>query len=209
MPLSGAGRAAKRALDLAIAVPALIVLSPLLLLLALMVLLTMGRPIFFLQQRPGRGGQPFTVIKIRTMLPATGTKVDPSSDGRRLTSVGRLLRRWSLDELPQLVSVIKGEMSLVGPRPLLMEYLDYYTPEQGRRHEVRPGLTGWAQVNGRNALTWEEKLRLDVWYVDHVSLWLDLRILVLTMCKVFRGEGVVAAGNAMMPESFGKFHQQE
>ena len=171
---------------------------PMVALVAGVVRIGMGRPVFFRQTRPGWRGRPFMLIKFRTMRDGPGT------DAERLTRVGRWLRRTSLDELPELLNVLRGDLSLVGPRPLLMEYLPRYTPEQARRHEVRPGITGWAQVRGRNALTWEEKFRLDVWYVDHRSLWLDLRILAVTGWQVVRGRGVCAEGHATMPAFEGK-----
>lgn len=164
---------------------------------ALAVRVALGRPVFFRQLRAGRQGRPFTLIKFRTMRPGAGP------DNVRLTSCGRFLRRTSLDELPELWHVWRDEMSLVGPRPLLLEYLPRFTPEQARRHEVRPGITGWAQVHGRNALTWEEKFRLDVWYVDHRTVWLDLRILAMTVWQVVRGHGISATGHATMPEFMG------
>ena len=191
---------AKRLLDLTLAVLALIVLAPLLVLVALLVRLTMGPPILFRQQRSGFHGRPFTLLKFRTMTEERDSQGQLLPDARRLTVFGRWLRRTSLDELPELLNVLKGEMSLVGPRPLPVRYLDRYTPEQMRRHEVKPGITGWAQINGRNAITWEQKLALDVWYVDHGSLWLDLRILATTVWKVLRGEGISQPGHATMEE---------
>jgi sugar transferase EpsL len=188
----------KRALDLLGAVLGLIPLAPLMLGVALLIRLALGAPVLFRQSRAGCRGKPFVLYKFRTMSGARDAAGDLLPDERRLTRAGRWLRRTSLDELPSLLNVLKGEMSLVGPRPLLLEYLDRYTPEQARRHEVRPGLTGWAQVNGRNALTWEEKFRLDVWYVDHWSLWLDLAILCRTLFKVLRCEGIHAEGHATM-----------
>ena len=158
----------------------------------------------FRQDRPGLHGRPFEVLKFRTMLDAAGPDGRPLPDAERLTGLGRFLRRTSLDELPQLWNVLRGDISLVGPRPLLMQYLPRYSPEQARRHEVCPGITGWAQVNGRNALTWEEKFELDVWYVDHWSLALDLRILAMTAWRVLRGAGVAQAGHATMPEFMGR-----
>jgi lipopolysaccharide/colanic/teichoic acid biosynthesis glycosyltransferase len=193
----------KRFLDLAVALPALLVLSPLMGLIALLVRLLMGPPVLFRQQRPGLHGAPFTLLKFRTMTNARDEQGNLLSDAERLTPFGRFLRATSLDELPELINVVKGEMSLVGPRPLLMEYLDRYTPEQMRRHEVKPGITGWAQVNGRNALTWEEKLALDVWYVDHQTLALDLRILCLTIWKLLRREGIAHPGYATAPKFMG------
>jgi sugar transferase EpsL len=189
----------KRALDLLVSVPLLIALSPVLVLLAALVRVTMGKPVFFRQVRPGLGGHPFTIRKFRTMRPTTGHHGRPPVDQQRLTPVGGFLRRWSLDELPELTHVVAGEMSLVGPRPLLMEYLPLYTEEQARRHEVRPGLTGWAQVHGRNAVSWEERFVHDVWYVDHVSLAVDLRILMRTCALLFKREGISAEGHATMP----------
>ena len=191
----------KRGLDFALALVALIVLSPILLATALIVLLTMGQPILFRQPRPGRQRVPFTLLKFRTMLASSD---DLSTDEQRLTRIGRFLRASSLDELPQLVNVLRGELSLVGPRPLLMQYLDRYTPEQTRRHDVMPGITGWAQINGRNTLSWQEKFHLDVWYVDHWSLGLDLAILCKTLWRVVHRDGVSQAGHATMPEFQGE-----
>ena len=188
---------AKRLLDLALVLPALLLLSPLLLAVALAVRLKLGPGVFFRQERPGLHGRPFRILKFRTMLHGD------APDAQRLTPFGRFLRSTSLDELPELLNVLKGEMSLVGPRPLLMQYLPRYTPEQARRHEVPPGLTGWAQINGRNALSWEDKFALDLWYVDNRSLWLDVRILALTLMAVLRREGVSAPGEATMPEFMG------
>ena len=191
----------KRALDITIASLGLIVMSPLLLIIALVIRFTMGAPVFFRQVRPGYKTRPFTVVKFRTMM-GDGSQVDPSSDAARLTRLGSFLRRFSLDELPQLWNVLTGDMSLVGPRPLLAEYLPYYTPEQARRHDVKPGITGWAQVNGRNEVSWERKFALDVWYVDHWSFWLDVRILVLTFWKVLTRQGVSQRGH-VTTEKFG------
>ncbi|WP_119071452.1 sugar transferase [Aggregatilinea lenta] len=193
----------KRLIDIAAALVGLIVLSPLLLVMALLIWIKRGSPIFFRQQRPGLHGKPFTLLKFRTMTDARDAYGDLFPDAERLTSFGQFLRRTSLDELPELFNVLCGDMSLVGPRPLLMQYLDLYTPEQARRHEVRPGITGWAQINGRNALSWEEKFELDVWYVDHLCLWLDLKILTLTVWKVLRKEGISQEGYATMPEFSG------
>ena len=181
----------------------LAVLAPLLAVVALAVAWTMGRPVFFVQERPGRGGRPFPLVKFRTMRDGLGPDGCPLPDGERLTSLGRLLRATSLDELPQLLNVLRGDLSLVGPRPLLMRYLARYTPENARRHDVLPGITGWAQVNGRNAIAWEDKFALDVWYVDHWSLALDLRILAMTAGRVVRRTGVSRKGHATMPEFFG------
>lgn len=194
----------KRLMDIVVSALALVLLSPVLLVVALAVAARLGRPVLFSQARPGRGGQPFTMYKFRTMLNAVGPDGQPLPDAARLTGLGRFLRAASLDELPELWNVLKGEMSLVGPRPLLIAYLPLYTPEQARRHDVRPGITGWAQVNGRNALTWEEKFRLDVWYVDHQSLALDMKILLMTVLKVFRREGISSDGHATMPPFTGK-----
>jgi len=188
---------AKRLLDLALVLPGLLLLSPVLLCVALAVRVRLGPGVLFRQQRPGLHGRPFTILKFRTM------RGGPGADAERLTPFGRLLRSTSLDELPELLNVLRGDMSLVGPRPLLMQYLPRYSPEQARRHEVPPGITGWAQVNGRNALSWEEKFALDVWYVDNRSLALDLRILWRTLLAVIRREGISAAGEATMPEFMG------
>ncbi len=193
----------KRLFDILVSALGLILLSPLLLLVALLVLADVGRPVLFRQRRPGLGGRPFELVKFRTMRSGSAAGAGVDSDSLRLTRIGRLLRASSLDELPELWNVLKGEMSLVGPRPLLMQYLDRYTPEQARRHEVRPGITGWAQVNGRNALSWDEKFALDIWYVDHRSFVLDLRILALTALSLVRPRGVSAEGAATMPEFMG------
>jgi sugar transferase EpsL len=187
----------KRCFDVVVAALGILMLSPLMVLLALVVRLSMGSPVFFRQRRPGRGGKAFTLLKFRTMkMEAVGA--EPVPDSERLTPLGRFLRHTSLDELPELINVLKGEMSLVGPRPLLMEYLALYNHEQARRHEVRPGITGWAQVNGRNAISWEEKFRLDVWYVDHRSMGLDMRILWMTVAGVISAAGVSQPGHATM-----------
>ncbi len=192
-----------RLFDLLISTLLLILLSPLLLVLALLVRLKLGRPVFFTQERPGLHGKLFMLHKFRTMRDLYNNEGKPLPDEERLTRFGRFLRASSLDELPELFNVLKGEMSLVGPRPLLVAYLERYTPEQARRHEVLPGITGWAQVNGRNALTWEEKFKLDVWYVDHQSLWLDIKILFLTLWKALKREGISAPGSATAPEFMG------
>ncbi len=176
----------KRAIDLLISCTALVVLSPVLLIVGILILITSGRPILFLQDRPGRGGRTFRLIKFRTMTRTESTEVDTETDGSRLTRLGRILRATSLDELPELWNVLRGDMSLVGPRPLLTEYLPLYTPEQARRHEVRPGITGWAQVNGRNAVDWETRFQLDTWYVDNRTLLLDFLILFKTIYQVVR-----------------------
>ena len=180
----------KHLLDLMLTLPAFVMALPLMGLVALLIRARLGSPVFFRQRRPGLHGNPFSIYKFRTMLNIVDAEGKPLSDDERLTSLGRFLRSTSLDELPELFNVLKGEMSLVGPRPLLMQYLDRYTPEQMRRHEVKPGITGHAQINGRNALTWEQKFSLDVWYVDHRSIRLDLKILVLTLYKIVRREGI-------------------
>ncbi|HEY4666189.1 MAG TPA: sugar transferase [Anaerolineales bacterium] len=190
----------KRLFDLALTVPGMILISPLLVIVAALCWLLQGRPILFRQVRPGYRAAPFTLYKFRTMTEGGTQEGDSRSDAERLTSLGHFLRSFSLDELPELVNVLRGEMSLVGPRPLLTQYLDRYTPEQARRHEVLPGLTGWTQVNGRNAISWEQKFRFDVWYVDHWSLGLDLRILLLTIWKVLRREGISQPGQATAEE---------
>jgi lipopolysaccharide/colanic/teichoic acid biosynthesis glycosyltransferase len=199
----GRSPAVKRGFDIVAATVALVVALPILAVLAVAVRVSMGRPVLFRQRRPGRNGRPFEMVKFRTMLPATGPSRAVANDAGRLTPLGRFLRRTSLDELPELINVLAGDMSLVGPRPLLMEYLDRYTPEQARRHLVRPGITGWAQVNGRNALTWEQRFALDTWYVDNWSLRLDLKILAMTVRQVVTGRGVSAEGHATMPDFTG------
>jgi len=191
----------KRLFDFTAAALGLLLLAPLLLLLFALVRIKLGSPVLFRQTRPGLHGRPFQMVKLRTMTDARGPDGALLPDAERLTPFGRFLRSTSLDELPELWNVLRGDMSLVGPRPLLMEYLPLYTPEQARRHAVRPGITGWAQVNGRNALSWEEKFALDVWYVDHQSLALDISILWRTVRKVLVREGISAAGEATM----GKF----
>ncbi len=206
MPESSHGfyrRLGKRAVDVAIAAPALLALSPVLGVTTLLVRRRLGRPVLFRQQRPGRDGRPFMLIKFRTMRDALGSDGRPLPDADRLTSFGRFLRSGSLDELPELWNVLRGEMSIVGPRPLLMQYLPRYTSEQARRHEVRPGITGWAQVNGRNTLSWEQKFALDVWYVDHQSFALDLKIIALTFLKIVRREGISQPGQATAEEFMG------
>lgn len=197
----------KRAFDITASLIALVLLWPLLLALALLVRVKLGAPVLFRQQRPGLHGQPFMLLKFRTMTGARDPLGELLPDADRLTPFGRFLRSSSLDELPELLNVLRGDMSLVGPRPLLMRYLARYTPEQMRRHDVRPGITGWAQVNGRNALTWEQKFALDVWYVDHRSFWLDLRILAMTVGNVLRREGISQPGQATMEEFFGSSEQ--
>lgn len=180
----------KRSFDFAVALAGLVVLLPLLLTIALLVRWRLGSPVLFRQQRPGLDGRPFTLVKFRTLTEALDADGSAAPDAQRLTSCGLLLRSTSLDELPELYNVLVGDMSLVGPRPLLMEYLPLYNAHQRRRHEVRPGITGWAQVNGRNAISWERKFELDVWYVDHASFWLDMRILGLTLWRVLAREGI-------------------
>lgn len=194
---------AKRLFDVVISGLALLVLAPALIGLAAMVRLKLGRPVLFRQTRPGLDGVPFEMIKFRTMTNWRDESGRLLPDDQRLTSFGRTLRATSVDELPELWNVFKGEMSLVGPRPLLMRYLERYTARQRRRHEVRPGITGWAQVNGRNALSWDEKFELDVWYVDNRSFLLDLRILAMTLWQVARRQGISSAGHATMPEFLG------
>lgn len=194
----------KRVMDVLSAGLGLILLSPILVLIYILVASQMGWPVLFRQARPGLHGKPFEMVKFRTMSNAYDSKGNPFPDAERLTPLGRFLRASSLDELPELWNVLRGDMSLVGPRPLLMEYLPLYSPEEARRHEVRPGITGWAQVSGRNAITWDEKFALDVWYVDNRSLCLDLKIIWLTMGKVVRREGISAAGDATMPKFTGK-----
>jgi lipopolysaccharide/colanic/teichoic acid biosynthesis glycosyltransferase len=188
----------KRFLDIAVSILALVLLSPLLLLTGLVVRGFMGRPILFVQERPGKGGKPFNIYKFRTMKATMDSQGQPLPDEKRLTRFGSFLRKTSMDELPELWNVLKGDMSLVGPRPLLMEYLPLYSPRQARRHEVRPGITGWAQVNGRNDTSWQRRFELDCWYVDHQSFLLDLRILALTLKKVVASEGIHQEGSATM-----------
>jgi len=198
----------KRVVDLTITIPALVLLSPLLALLGLLVRISLHRPVLFRQKRPGRGGEPFTILKFRTMDESRDAENRLLPDSQRLTRLGRTLRRTSLDELPELFNILRGDMSLVGPRPLLMQYLDRYSPEQRRRHEVRPGITGWTQVSGRNSVGWEERFALDVWYVDNRSFLLDFRILLLTLWKVVTGEGIDFPG-AEPVEFMGQKRQPE
>ncbi len=195
--------ASKRILDVCITIPGLLVLSPLLLIISLVVMLKFGTPFLFRQKRPGYLGKPFWVYKFRTMIDTRDTHGNLLPDAERLTGLGHFLRSTSLDELPEMFNVLRGEMSWVGPRPLLMQYLERYSVEQARRHEVLPGITGWAQINGRNALTWEEKFILDVWYVDHWSFWLDIKILFLSVIKVLRREGINQPGQATSEEFMG------
>ena len=188
----------KRLFDFVVTLLGLIVASPLLILLWLLVRIQLGSPVLFSQTRPGLNGRPFTMYKFRTMTDECDADGNHLPDEQRLTDFGRFLRSTSLDELPELCNVLKGDMSLVGPRPLLVEYLPLYTPEQARRHEVRPGITGWAQVNGRNAISWEEKFKLDIWYVDHQSLWLYMMILWMTVVQVFKRTNISQEGHATM-----------
>ena len=196
-------RFGKRLLDLALTVPALVLLLPVLALVAVLVRLKLGSPVLFRQQRPGYHGRPFTIYKFRTMADTRDPDGKLLPDEQRITAFGNLLRRTSLDELPELINVLKGDMSLIGPRPLLMEYLDRYTPDQMRRHDALPGITGLAQVSGRNNLSWEEKFALDVWYVDHCSAWLDFKILLRTPGIVLGGKGVSAPSHVTAPEFLG------
>ena len=190
----------KRFFDLITAVSVLVILSPLLIIIGILLRLRFNSPTLFRQLRPGFHGQPFTIYKFRTMTNERDEDENLLPDRERLTALGRFLRKTSIDELPELFNVIKGEMSIVGPRPLLMQYLDRYTPEHARRHDVKPGITGWAQINGRNTISWEDKFKLDVWYVDHQSLWLDLKIIALTIWKVLKLEGINQAGQATAEE---------
>lgn len=199
-------RRGKRVFDLIFGSMLLFFLLPVFLLLSLSTLAASGRPVFFSQQRPGRNGKPFVLTKFRTMRPQALGGVE--DDAVRMTGLGRLLRKSSLDELPELWCVVRGDMSLVGPRPLLMEYLPLYTKEQSRRHEVLPGITGWAQIHGRNALSWEDRFEHDLWYVDHCSLGLDMKILLATFSKVLRGEGVSAPGHQTMPKFRGSHNEK-
>lgn len=193
----------KRIFDILLSALGLILLSPILLVIALLVRVKLGSPVIFSQVRPGLHGRLFRLYKFRTMRDLKGPDGRLLPDDERLIRFGRFLRASSLDELPELVNVLKGEMSLVGPRPLLVAYLDRYTPEQARRHEALPGITGWAQINGRNALSWEAKFKLDVWYVDNQSIWLDVKILFLTLWKAIKREGINTPGSATAPEFMG------
>jgi sugar transferase EpsL len=190
----------KRLFDLALSIFTLFSLTPLVLIIAVLVRMRIGSPVFFRQERPGLHGKPFTIYKFRTMTDEGDEEGNLLPDRVRLTRLGQFLRKTSMDELPELFNVIKGDMSIIGPRPLLMQYLDRYTTKQARRHEIKPGITGWAQVNGRNAITWEDKFKLDVWYVDNQSPWLDLKIIALTICKIFKREGISQKGEATMEE---------
>lgn len=193
----------KRMFDFILTATGLLILAPVILLLMVLVFFKLGSPIFFTQIRPGLHGRHFRMIKYRTMTDKRDAAGNMLPDEQRLTRFGKFLRSSSLDELPALLNVLKGDMSLVGPRPLLMQYLERYTPEQARRHEVKPGITGWAQVNGRNAITWEEKFKLDVWYVDNWSLWLDIKIIGMTVWKILKHEGINQPGQATMEEFMG------
>jgi len=199
----------KSVFDRGVAAFALVATAPLLAGSVLAVAIGIGCPVFFRQERPGRGGRPFRIFKLRTMIDARGPDGELLPDEQRLVKVGAFLRRWSLDELPQLINVVLGDLSLVGPRPLLMRYLPRYSATQRRRHEVMPGITGWAQINGRNAISWDEKLALDVWYVDNWSLGLDLKILLQTVTSVLRRDGISNEGHATMPEFMGSNHTGE
>ncbi|OHX49902.1 sugar transferase [Cytobacillus pseudoceanisediminis] len=193
----------KRLFDFSCSLIGLIILSPLLLLAALLIRMKLGSPVLFRQMRPGLYGRPFFVYKFRTMTDERGENGNLLPDEERITPLGQMLRKFSIDELPQLFNVVKGDLSLVGPRPLLMEYLELYSPEQERRHEVRPGITGWAQVNGRNTISWEEKFKLDVWYVNHQSFFLDIKIIFLTVYKVFKREGISQQGHVTIEKFSG------
>lgn len=197
----------KRLFDFLVSLTALILLSPIIALVAWKIRKSLGSPVLFRQTRPGLNGNPFEMVKFRTMKDAVDAQGNPLPDSERMTPFGDKLRNSSLDELPELWNVLKGEMSLVGPRPLLMQYLPLYSPEQARRHEVRPGVTGWAQINGRNAISWEEKFKLDVWYVDNRSFWLDIKILLLTLKKVFVKEGISADGHVTIAPFTGQEQQ--
>lgn len=193
----------KRGFDLIVAIPGLILLSPIMLVITLLILLQQGFPILFRQRRPGFHGKPFTIYKFRTMAENTSGLGETLTEDQRITALGRVLRAWSLDEIPELFNVIIGDMSIVGPRPLLMQYLSRYNQEQARRHEVLPGITGWAQINGRNAISWEQKFELDVWYVDNWSFWLDIKIILLTIWKVIIREGINEPGYISAGEFLG------
>lgn len=197
------GRLTKRLIDIVFSATVLALCAPLLLGAAMLIRLQMGKPTLFRQVRPGLCARPFTIYKFRTMLDAFDRDGRPLSDEQRLTGLGRWLRRFSIDELPQFINVLRGDMSVVGPRPLLMEYLPLYTSRQARRHEVRPGITGWAQINGRNAITWDQKFEYDIWYVDHWSFWLDVTILAMTIWKVLRRADISQSGCATMPHYTG------
>jgi lipopolysaccharide/colanic/teichoic acid biosynthesis glycosyltransferase len=193
----------KRLLDIIISATALMVFSPVILIVSLILLFTIGRPVFFLHERPGIEGKPFKLIKFRSMRNTRDIKGNLLPDCERITRFGQFIRKTSIDEFPELLNVLLGEMSMVGPRPLLMQYLSRYSEDQFRRHDVLPGVTGWAQVNGRNAISWDEKFKLDLWYVDHWSIWLDIKILFMTVWKVISGEGISQPGRATMDEFMG------
>ena len=193
----------KRILDFVLSIIIMLVCLPVMLIVGLIIFLTEGKPIFFFHERPGKDGQPFKLIKFRSMRNARDAEGNLLPDGERITNFGNFIRKTSIDELPEFINVLRGEMSLVGPRPLLMQYVDRYSPQQFRRHEVLPGITGWAQVNGRNTISWNEKFMLDIWYIDHWSVWLDIKILLLTVWKVISGEGISQAGRATMDEFMG------
>jgi sugar transferase EpsL len=201
--------ASKRIFDLALTIPGLILISPVLVVVALLVLIFHGRPVLFTQVRPGYRAQPFAVWKFRTMTETRDSQGNLLPDASRLTRLGQFLRSFSLDELPELYNVLRGEMSLVGPRPLLLQYLDRYSSEQVRRQDVLPGITGWAQINGRNAISWEDKFQLDVWYVDHWSLGLDVKILLTTIWKALKREGINQEGHATAEEFWGDVDTKE
>ena len=203
MRQKGLAFAFKRAMDVALASAGIALTAPIVAAAAAATRISNGTPVFFRQQRPGKGARPFWVLKFRTMNDGRAPDGTLLPDARRLTPVGRFLRQTSIDELPQLWNVLRGDMSLVGPRPLLMQYLSRYSPEQGRRHDVLPGITGWAQINGRNALSWNEKFALDIWYVDHWTPWLDVRILAKTVTRVIAREGISSEGHSTMPEFMG------
>ena len=193
----------KKIVDFVLSLTACLLLLPAFALLALLICVVIGRPVIFKQLRPGQYGNPFYIYKFRTMTEARSSQGELLPDSERMTALGKLLRSTSLDELPSLLNVLKGEMSLVGPRPLLMEYMPLYNAEQAKRHDVKPGITGWAQVNGRNAISWEDKFNLDVWYVENQSFWLDSKIILMTIKKVFQRSGISAQGNATMPKFTG------
>jgi sugar transferase EpsL len=199
----------KRMVDILFSTGAIIVCAPVIVLTALLIRISIGSPVLFRQVRPGQFGRPFRIYKFRTMTDECDENGDLLSDGERLTLLGRILRATSLDEVPELFNVLKGDMSLVGPRPLLTQYLDRYTPEQARRHEVKPGITGWAQINGRNAITWEEKFKHDVWYVDNQSILLDLKILFLTVSKILKRENISQPGHVTSEEFMGTVSHYE
>jgi lipopolysaccharide/colanic/teichoic acid biosynthesis glycosyltransferase len=193
----------KRIFDVLFSLIAVVLLAPVFIVVSIVIIISDGFPVFFAQTRPGKNGNPFKLHKFRTMKEVRNYKAELLADGDRITKFGNFLRRTSIDELPELFNVLKGEMSIVGPRPLLMQYLERYSDEQTRRHEVLPGITGWAQINGRNAISWDEKFRLDVWYVDQRTFWLDLKIILQTIWKVIKGEGISQPGRATMDEFMG------